>query len=318
MKAAWDWHLPVETETQQREIVEFACDLGFDTLIVRDPSEVMARRGAELGVRIVAIVYARPSDAFAAAHPECLQRLLPAEEEIARGGRENTPSNFQLLSHRWFSIVQDGATLCFEYEASRSFLKERVSSALEVADGVSFDGFGFRNHYGCFCIRCMDIRKTMAAAQPEAHEPELLARMSESSLVTLSDALYEHAKAIKPDAVVTNHVWPPFYPNEYYGNRLRLDFCTQTISWFYPPHWSLERVEFETSEMKRLEDPKRNTFVPFIGLYSDPYLVRTPDRVRAEFEIAGRYVKDHVVLCSLETPHQYPEIADVVKNALRT
>ncbi|MDE3000162.1 MAG: hypothetical protein OXU79_13885 [Gemmatimonadota bacterium] len=316
MKAAWDWHLPVETGPQQREIVEFASDLGFDTLIVRDPTEAMARRGAQLGVRIVAIVYARPSDAFAADHPECLQRLLPAEEEIARGANEGTPANFQLLSHRWFSIVQDGATLCFEHEASRSFLKERVRSTLKIADGVSFDGFGFRNHYACFCDRCAAIRKTMAADRPEAHEPELLARMSETSLVTLSDVLYEHAKAIKPDAIVTNHVWPPFYPNESYGYRLRLDFCTQTISWFYPPHWSLERVEFETAEMKRLEDVTRSTFVPFIGLYSDPYLVRSPDRVRAEFEIASRFVENHVVLCNLETPRRHPEIAAVVRGAL--
>jgi len=318
MKAAWDWHLPVETGSQQREIVEFADDLGFDTLIVRDPSAVMARRGAELGVRIVAIVYARPSDAFAGAHPECLQRLLSAEDEIARAGHEGTPANFQLLSHRWYSIVQEGATLCFEHEASRSFLKERVSRALEIADGVAFDGFGFRNHYACFCDRCTDVRTSMAAGQPEAHEPDVLARMSETSLVAVSDVLYEHAKAIQRDAVVTNHVWPPFYPNEYYGNRLRLDFCTQTISWFYPPHWSLERVEFETAEMKRLEDVKRNTFVPFIGLYSDPYLVRSPDRVRAEFEVAARYADGHVVLCNLETPRHHPEIAAVVKDALGT
>ena len=316
MKAAWDWHLPVETETQQREIVEFASDLGFDTLIVRDPSEAMARRGEALGVRIVAIVYARPSDAFARAHPECLQRLLPAEDEIVCASRERTPDNFQLLSHRWFSIVQDGATLCFEHDASRRFLKERVSRALEIADGVSFDGFGFRNHYACFCDRCVAVRESMAAEQPEAHEPERLARMSETSLLTLSDVLYEHAKAVNPNAVVTNHVWPPFYPNEYYGSRLRLDFCTQTISWFYPPHWSLERVAFETAEMKRLEDATRNTFVPFIGLYSDPYLVRSPERVRAEFEIAASYVEDHVVLCNLETPRRYPEIAAVVRDAL--
>jgi hypothetical protein len=316
MKAAWDWHLPVETEVQQREIVEFARELGFDTLIVREPSEVMVRRGAELGVKVVAIVYAWPSDAFARAHPECLQRMLPAEEVIARAG-EDTPANFQLLSHRWFSIVQDGETLCFEHEASRSFLKERVTTALEIADGVSFDGFGFRNHYACFCDRCIAIRKAMAAERTVAHEPELVARMSETSLVTVSDVLYEHAKGIKPDAIVTNHVWPPFYPNEYFGNRLRLDYCTQTISWFYPPHWSLRRVEFETAEMKRLEDPKRNTFVPFIGLYSDPYLVRSPERVRAEFEIAGTYVVGHVVLCSLEASRHCPEIAAVVRDALR-
>ncbi len=317
MKAAWDWHLPVETAAQQRTIVEFTHDLGFDTLIVREPSEVMARRGEELGVSVVAVVYAWPSDAFVRAHPECLQRLLPAEEEVARLEGQRAPSNFQRLSHRWFSIVQADALVCFQHEATTAFLKDRVSRALEIADGVSFDGFGFRNHYACFCDRCADIRKGMAAEWTGAHEPELIARMSEKSLVTVSDVLYEHAKAIKPQAIVTNHVWPPFYPNEYYGNRLRLDYCTQTISWFYPPHWSLRRVEFETAEMKRLEDPNRNTFVPFIGLYSDPYLVRSPERVAEEFEIAGSYVDRHVVLCNLETPRLYPEIAAVVRDALR-
>ena len=68
--------------------------------------------------------------------------------------------------------------------------------------------------------------------------------------------------------------------------------------------------------MKRLEDRSHNTFVPFVGLYADPYLVRSADRVEKEFEIAARHGDGHVVLCSLETPKKYPEIADVVKRAL--
>ncbi len=311
MKAAWDWHLPVETETQQQAVVEFAQELGFDTLIIRDPTEAMVRRGEALGVKVVAIVYARPTEGFAREHPACLQRMLPMEEEIAAALKQ-APEGYQYLSHRWFQMVQDGDLLCFEHPESREVLKDRVSRALEMADGVSFDGFGFLNHYACFCDRCREIRETQAS--DGAHEAEGLGRMSEESLVEFSRILYAHAKDVKPDAIVTNHVWPPFRPNWYYGCRLRLDYCTQTISWFYKPNWSLEQVAFEAAEHKWLEDRSANVFVPFIGLYGDPHLVRPPERVAREFEIAAQY--GHVVLCNLETPKRYPEIAEVVKAAL--
>ena len=39
-------------------------------------------------------------------------------------------------------------------------------------------------------------------------------------------------------------------------------------------------------------------------------------RVVKELEIAAHYGDGHVVLCNLETPKQYPEIAEVVKAAL--
>ena len=316
MKAAWDWHLPVATREDQEAVANFAAELGFDTLIAPNPSEEMVDRGRALGLKVIAIVYGRPSDTFAEKHPECLQKILSGEEGIQNAVAEGTPQNFQLLSHRWFSVVQAGEAFCFDHEASREALKEEVRKAVESSDGVSFDGFGFRNHYGCFCERCKKKRKEIAKENPDLHEPEVLARQSEDSLVEISRVLNDAAKSVNPNAVVTNHLWPPFYPNEYYGWRLKMDYCTQTISWFYRPNWSLERVEFETSEMKRLEDRSNNTFVPFIGLYDQPYLVRTPERVEQEFEIAARHGDGHVVLCNLATPRKYPQIAEVVKQAL--
>ena len=169
MKAAWDWHLPMETEAEQRAVVEFAHELGFDTLIVRDPTEAMARRGEALGIQVVAIVYAHPTEGFAKDHPECLQRMLPVEEEIA-AALSRAPEGYQHLSHRWFQMVQDGDLLCFEHPESREELKGRVSRALEMADGVSFDGFGFLNHYACFCDRCQKMREEQASNG--AHEAE--------------------------------------------------------------------------------------------------------------------------------------------------
>jgi hypothetical protein len=48
MKAAWDWHLPTDTKGDQEAIVEFAADLGFDTLVVQKATEEMVRRGEAL------------------------------------------------------------------------------------------------------------------------------------------------------------------------------------------------------------------------------------------------------------------------------
>ncbi|OGG48982.1 MAG: hypothetical protein A3F84_08240 [Candidatus Handelsmanbacteria bacterium RIFCSPLOWO2_12_FULL_64_10] len=312
MKAAWDWHLPRKTEGEQRAVVEFAHACGFDTLIVSGPTEAMVRRGRELGVRVVAVVSPNATAGFVEQRPECLQVALPVEENIAAAVSEWAPPRYQHLSHRWFSIVQSNRLLCYEHPESQEELKRRVRGALTVADGVAFDGFGFQNHYACFCDRCRGVRERMMEEGME--EEEAIRRMSEESLVDVSHHLYLCAKDAKPDAVVTNHVWPPFNPNPYYGCRLRLDYCTQTISWFYRPVWSIERVAFEAAEMKRLEDLRANVFAPFIGVYADPDLVRPEDRLAQELEIAGRY--GHVALCTLGAPRKYPEIFRVVKAAM--
>jgi hypothetical protein len=310
IKAAWDWHMPRSTADQERKLVEFAAALGFDTLVLRDPGAGLVRMAHDEGLRVVTVVSPTAPDAFAREHPGCLQRMLAYEEAIEAAleetrGREQG----QRLAHRWFPLIQRGRLVCYAQQESRSFLKELVSRALEAADGVAFDGFGFKNHYACFCDTC--------ARAHRAEDPHAVARHSEQTLVEVSEVLFEHAKAEKPDSIVMNHVWPPFNPNPYYGARLRLDYCTQTISWFYRPSWGLQRVELEAAEHRRLQIPGRNRFVPFIGLYADPYQLRNAERVERELEIALRYGDGHLTLCTLEGPLRDEAIRAVVKATLR-
>ncbi|MCB0143264.1 MAG: hypothetical protein KDE50_25425, partial [Caldilineaceae bacterium] len=112
--------------------------------------------------------------------------------------------------------------------------------------------------------------------------------------------------------------WPPFRPNPYYGSRLQLDYCSQTISWFYKPNWSLARVEFEAQEMKRLEEPAHNRFVPFIAMFHEPYLARSGARIAQELAIAQRYGDGHLIFCSLKAIHDYPDVYAAVKTALHS
>ena len=78
----------------------------------------------------------------------------------------------------------------------------------------------------------------------------------------------------------------------------------------------LERVRFEAEEMKRLEDPSRNRFVPFIACYADDHNVRSPERIAAELEIARSVCGEDLVFCNLASAHRHEGIADVVRRAL--
>ena len=310
--------MPRENAEDERRLVEFARATGFDTLIIHSPTPVVMENAHRLGMRVCAIVTPNVTTEYAQNYSDAVQRMLPAEDAIAEAVGGLDWEAYTAHAHRWFYPVQLSHLLCFESPQAQDELRTRVSTALKVADGVAFDGFGFRNHYACTCPRCQTLRDEMAVQQPGRPSDHILAEMSEALLVNLSQLLYEHAKGAKTDALVTNHVWPPFRPNPDYACRLRLDYCSQTISWFYRPHWSLERVRFEAEQMKCLENPARNRFVPFIALFDQPHLLRTPPRMAAEVSIALEYGAGNLIFCSLYTLWRNPEIRQVVQDALAT
>lgn len=317
MKAAWDWHLPRETVEDEEALVSFAHELGFDTLIVHKPTQTMMDYAHQLGLQVFDIISPNVDDAFAQAHPDALQKMLPPENAIADAFDGVSWEPYTVQAHLWFPIVQRSRLLCFEHPAAIAELKRRIDESLTVADGIAFDGFGFLNHYACFCAGCQERRRQMIADRPELHEAAAVAEMSEESLVGISQILFAHTKSVKEEATVTNHLWPPFRPNPTYGYRLRLDYCSQTISWFYKPNWRLARVEFEAQEMKELEDPSINRFVPFIAQFEHPYLVRTAERIGQELEIAKRYGEGNLIFCNLKSLKLYPELGNAVQTALK-
>ena len=146
---------------------------------------------------------------------------------------------------------------------------------------------------------------------------EAIEKVGRDQLISTSERLYDHAKSVAPDAVITNHVWPPFRPDPTYGRDLRLDYCTQTIAWFYRPNWSKDRVRDEAERHARLAG-EANTFVPFIGMHDEEGVRRSPGQLQIELEIALEYGDGHVTLCTLGAPHASPDHAAVVSDVLST
>lgn len=308
MKAAWDWALPRASDGERAALVSFAADLGFDTLVLGAPEPDLVEEAHKRALRVVAVLSPTVDSRFADMNPDAVQRMQPYENGMLDAIRSQPNETSQRTAHRWFPLVQGGELLCYEHDESRSLLSRRIEELLATADGIALDGFGFRNHYACFCSHCVS---------QHTGDPETIASYSERSLVEISRFITEHAKRVQPEAIVMNHVWPPFNPNPYYGCNLFLDYCTQTISWFYRPMWDLSRVRLEAQLHASVERRDRNRFVPFIGLYADPYQTRTPERVAAELEIAREYGAGSFVLCTLEAPWKSSRIRRVVQAACR-
>ena len=306
-KVAWDWHAPRSTDSERRRLIDLVSDVGFTILVIHRPESDLVEYAHRFDIRVVDVISPVVDDSVASDNPNILQQMTATEEQCALIIRQSTTTERdQRLSHLWFPRYQGGNLLCLEHDESRSIISERVDRALEVADGVALDGFGFKNHYACFCDICSNLH---------GGQIETIAEVSRRSLIDFSDHLYDRTKAAHPDAILMNHVWPPFDPDPYYASDLRLDFCTQTISWFYQPTWSLDRVRLEAKEHAARERTERNRFVPFIGHYSDSYQRRSPERIEAELQIATEFGGGSFVFCTLQSIIDDERVREVVEHA---
>ena len=316
MKAVWAIER-LRTDTERERAVDFVADLGCNMLITNSATPEMVARANKRDIQIIATVFPYSDNDFENAHPHSLQKMREFEYKVSDAIAGQSWIRLHGESYRWQSFVLPRTILCFEHSESQAELKKRVEHALNIADGIALDGFGFANYYACFCDRCETLRKEESARTPELSDIEIMGKVSIQTLIDIHRLLYDHAKSIDPNAIVTNHVWPHFLPDEYIGAKYKLDYCTQTISWFYPPEWRLERVEMEAAEMKRLENPEINRFVPFIGIHDLPGFVRTPERLAREIEIALKYGGGNLVISRLNTLQNHPGLARAVRDALK-
>jgi hypothetical protein len=297
------------------DAVDFVANLGFDTMVTGSVSSDVMARARERQVRVVTNIFPFADDDFKRDAPHALQKVRDYEYQMGGLLAEQPWEHLTAGAYRWHPALLTRSGMCFEHAETKTAIRARIEKALSWADGIALDGFGFMNYYACFCDRCEAIRAEMKERDPEKPDLDILVEMSVQTLVDVHEMVYDFAKSVDASKIVTDHVWPPFRPDEYIGHTFKLDYCTQTISWFYPPEWRLERVAFEAAEMKRLENTSVNRFVPFIGIYDTGGHVRSAERLAKELEIALTYGENRVVVSRLTTLQQHAHLADVVKKA---
>lgn len=200
---------------------------------------------------------------------------------------------------------------CFHRSEVLDAIKGEIREMLEkcpALTGVAFDDFGYQNYSNCVCGESLrqlgEFRKKNPGLSEKAAEKEF----SLSSLVGCINELANFARSLRPGIKTTIHIWPSYMPEPLYGNRLDLDYCAQTVAWFFPPYWADDKIAKYTRTVVG-EDKKyfkRSKGIPFVGIYLGKKF--TVDKPLDQFKRELKVVFENSPDTSLSV-HEFADIA---------
>ena len=137
-------------------------------------------------------------------------------------------------------------------------------------------------------------------------------QFSLDSLVAFNNDLSAFVRKAKPGAKLATHVYPTFLPEPLYGNRLDVDYCCQTVAWFFQPYWTKERITRYTQVVvgEQAKYFPNAQGIPFIGVYTGrPYCDKSPERFAEELETAWATTASRAFsTCSFDEFVKHPEL----------
>ena len=193
-------------------------------------------------------------------------------------------------------VVTEVATLnsyqiaCFSSDdglvLSQKAIDKMLKDAPDGIAGIFMDFIGYRNHKGCCCQRCLQKYQKYLSDNKLVDTPGNKANFYRTEMVNYYNNIVDYVKSQKPDYKVVVHVYPYFTAEPLYGNRTKVDYCGQTVSWYFK--WDEATIRKKTEYVvKHAKDHFSNAEgVPFIGLSTDrtsSLMYKTPEEV--DFEL---------------------------------
>ena len=312
VKLIWAWS--VRPDRGVDSAVAAAQDMGFNAVGWTNPGVVPA-------------CHVRGMKAFALISPLSLHRagavpqvLSEGEEELPgfdrsmddpqypfQYGGEPAPGNREVL-HINLACPRDPGVI--DYGVSEATRLRKLGY-----DGVCWDFIGYRNYHSCECDRCKTERKGWEARAVVTRKAFYL-----SSLTALYARLYQETKKANPELLIATHIYPVYLPDIHYGEKVMADFCGETVSWFFRPHWSFEKIRSYTRQtLNSSKDYSQMQVMPMIGFYSDGEFARDrkgTDRLELEFRILRIEGAKHLMMCELGHLLRDPDARNAVQNSL--
>jgi hypothetical protein len=209
------------------------------------------------------------------------QQMSPEDNEILKNlnaDKSVDKNGYQfggepLPGHR---EVLETPLLCFHRPETVEFCKKHLDAIFErfpQITGIAFDYIGYRNYRGCQCRQSTALfEEYYKKIQDKMNRETALEQFSLETLVQFSNELSAYIRKLQPKVKIATHVYPVFMPDPLYGNRLDVDYCCQTVAWFFKPYWTAEKIERYTRYV--IDDEKKyfpdSSGIPFIGLYQNP------------------------------------------------
>ena len=180
--------------------------------------------------------------------------------------------------------------LCFHRAEAVEPLRKQIRETLEACPslaGVAFDYFGYQNYRSCECPASRAQFDAWRREHPEVPAERAEAQFSLETLVAFNNGLSAYVRSLRPGIRIVTHVYPVFLPDPLYGNRLDVDYCCQTVAWFFEPYWEAEKIARYTRTVvgeanKHLPGARG---IPFVGLYvGRPYADKSVAQFEAELD----------------------------------
>jgi hypothetical protein len=271
----------------------------------------MVKECRKQGIQAVGLLH------FASAPKEFAQAMSPEEEERFNRMKADTPSDYQYGGEP----IHDGELLledspwCFDRPEALEYAKREIDRLIaEGCDAIAFDYIGYKNYHACFCPVSKVEQKRYLDRHPGLSEADAINSYSRDRLISFYKAIINCARIKKPNVVLTAHVYPYFSPDPFYGTYIPLDYCGQTVSWFFNPHWDYGKICRYASRTALA-----GRGAAFIGVYTlHPYEKhrKSPERLREEIRIVKASGCQAIQMAELGNILNDPALASVVREEL--
>ncbi|MDD5699489.1 MAG: carbohydrate-binding family 9-like protein [Victivallaceae bacterium] len=282
-KMTWCWTLPCGNQQDIEYGVRQAKNLGFNVM-------EWSQAQAKFPKIFVEVCRKHNIESYYCINPasKVKQQLLETECNFPvssqAGGEPLEQDIGKVIAHK-------GHRPCFNQNDALKNAKRKVDQAISLGfNGIALDFVGYDNLHGCYCPSCCKLRKNYIDSRPGMSEKEAENRFAEECIIKFYASVVAYAKSVKPDLKTTCHIYPAFMPNILYGNLLPVDYCGQTVAWFFNPHWKFEKIR-KYSEIVVKDENKyysHSIGTPFIGFYCKGKQAqnrKTADRIRQEIRI---------------------------------
>ena len=210
--------------------------------------------------------------------------------------------------------------LCFHSPDVAAHCRKKIKEILDACPaltGIALDYFGYQNYRNCQCPRSKALVEQYRKTRPDLTEEQALVQFSRDSLVAFTNAMADYVRTVRPGAKVAIHVYPVFQPEPLYGNRLDVDYCCQTVAWFFKPYWPREKVarysRVVVNESRRHH--RRQQGIPFVGVYvGRPMADKSPERLAEELAVIRETTgSDSLSICSFNNCIANAKMFEVLK-----
>lgn len=194
---------------------------------------------------------------------------------------------------------------CFISDDDFAFTRKKIDRLLKDAPpqaaGMFIDCIGYMNHHGCYCEKCLAKYRKYLADRKLTDTPENRTSFYREKLVEYYNNVIDYIKSKHPDYKIVIHVYPDFRNDPLYGNRIKADYCGQTVSWYFK--WDEEKIRKYTGYvLNHAKDHYPSAEgIPFIGINENnnsSLAYKTPEEVERELRIILASGSRTVMVCN--------------------